>query len=76
MWFIRFIRSPLGRTLKVLAGVWCFSVGSVQYSLDGLLLMMLAVLLGATAIANVCIVEEAINAWRTGHGGPPLPRHS
>ena len=75
MWFIRFMQSPVGRTLKVLAGVWCFSVGSAQYSLSGLLLVMLAVLLGSTAIANVCLVEEAINAWRTRDGGPPLPRH-
>lgn len=67
MWFIRVMQSPIGRTLKLLAAVWLFSVGSVEYTLGGLMLMMLAVVLGATAIAHVCLVDEAVKAWRGRH---------
>jgi hypothetical protein len=68
MWFIRAMQSPIGRIAKLLVAVWCFSVGSVEYTLGGLMLMMLAVVLGATAIARVSLVEEAVKAWRSRHG--------
>jgi hypothetical protein len=74
MWFIRFLQSGVGRSLKVVIALWCFSVGSQNYSLNGLLLMMVAVVLGATAIARVCLIEEAVQAWELWHRGP-VPRH-
>ena len=67
MWFIRVMQSPIGRIAKLLVAVWCFSVGSVEYTLGGLLLMMLAVVLGSTAIARVCLVEELVKAWSARH---------
>jgi hypothetical protein len=74
MWFIDIMRSPRGRAIKVLVGALLFGQGAAQQSLGGLVMMMTGIVLAITALAGICLVEEAVNGWRTWHGGTPLPR--
>jgi hypothetical protein len=75
MWFVNVMRSRTARVIKVLLGAWLFAQGPAEYSLGALVMMMIGIVLAVTALAGVCLVEEAINGWRTRHGGPPLPHH-
>jgi hypothetical protein len=75
MWFVNIMKTRTARTLKVIIGALLFVFGSVQYSLAGLLQMMAGIVLVITALAGICLVEEAIDGWRTRHGGRPVPRH-
>jgi multidrug transporter EmrE-like cation transporter len=74
MWFINVMQSAAGRTAKVLFGLWLFAEGAALVSLGGLVMMMVGVVLIVTALARICLVEEAIKAWRTRHGQTPRPR--
>jgi hypothetical protein len=50
-----------------------FVEGSSQLSVGGLIMMMLGVVFAVTAVAGVCLVEEAVNGWRAHRGRAALP---
>ena len=64
MWLISILRSPPGRVLKAALGAWLLIQGLLMATLAGLVMMMSGVVLVVTALANVCLLEEAVAVWR------------
>lgn len=75
MWFIDIMRSRIARGLKIAVGVWLLIAGTSLSSLGGLVMMMAGVVLAVTGLAGVCLLEVAVDGWRTRHGATPLPHH-
>jgi hypothetical protein len=63
MWLISILRSPPGRVLKAALGAWLLIQGLLMATLAGLVMMMSGVVLVVTALANVCLLEEAVAVW-------------
>lgn len=55
---IRFLRSRLGRVLRIAAGVALIAYGTTHPSQMGLVLMLVGIVPLVTGIAGICLFEE------------------
>ena len=62
VWGVRFLRSTAGRVLRVAVGLSLVIYGSAQWSLVGLVLMMLGMVPAVTGVAGICLLEEIIRS--------------
>ena len=66
MWLITVLCSPPGRVLKAALGAWLLVQGLLMATFTGLVMAMCGVVLVVTALANVCLLEEAVAVWAGG----------
>jgi hypothetical protein len=74
MRMVALLNSCAGRVFKVVLGAWLLIEGALLVTLGGLVMMTAGVVLVATAVAGVCLVGEAVTAWRGRHAPPPPAR--
>jgi hypothetical protein len=72
MSLITFLRSPLGRVLRVAVGIALIGYGTVHPSLAGLVLMLVGIVPAVTGAAGICLLEELMQALRGQRPHPPL----
>lgn len=74
MWVVSFMRSAPGRVLRVALGLWLIAYGATHPSLAGLVLMMVGVVPVVTAVAGICLLEEALKGMRAYRASAGRPR--
>jgi hypothetical protein len=55
---IDFVRSPLGRVIRVTIGFALIAYGSTLASLLGLVLMMVGMVPAVTGLVDMCLIRE------------------
>ncbi|MBI4888038.1 MAG: DUF2892 domain-containing protein [Acidobacteria bacterium] len=60
MAFINFLKSPMGRVLRVAGGFALIVYGGTHASLVGLALMMAGMVPAVTGLAGICLLEELV----------------
>jgi hypothetical protein len=55
---IQFLRSPLGRVLRVVTGLGLIAFGAAHPSLVGIVLMMVGIVPVVTGCAGICLLDE------------------
>ncbi|MBI2189438.1 MAG: DUF2892 domain-containing protein [Acidobacteria bacterium] len=73
MWSSKFLRSTLGRVLRVGAGLSLVVYGGMHPSLTGLVLMMVGMVPAITGLAGMCLLDE-VHQSRTSNELPGHPR--
>jgi len=69
---ITFLRSPLGRVLRVAIGLALIGYGTAHPSLAGLVLMIVGIVPAVTGAAGICLLEELVKALKGQRRRPPL----